>query len=69
MPALPALGGVPALPVALPVTPALPAAPALPVNAKLPVLDSAAPAAQVPAMSGLDSTGFIAKLLGLVKRK
>ncbi|UOX87282.1 PE-PGRS family protein [Amycolatopsis sp. FBCC-B4732] len=86
VPALPALGGVPALPVALPVTPAtpalpvalpatpalptaLPAAPALPVNAKLPVLDSAAPAAQVPAMSGLDSTGFLAKLLGLVKRK
>ncbi|NBH06332.1 hypothetical protein GTY80_24190, partial [Amycolatopsis sp. SID8362] len=52
-----------------PATPALPAAPALPVNAKLPVLDSAAPAAQVPAMSGLDSTGFLAKLLGLVKRK
>lgn len=77
LPALPALGGgVPTLPVALPVTPALPAAPAalpaapaLPVNAKLPVLDSAAPAAQVPAMSGLDSTGFLAKLLGLVKRK
>ncbi|MFG1640523.1 beta strand repeat-containing protein [Amycolatopsis sp. NPDC049252] len=84
LPAVPALGGgVPTLPVALPVTPALPANPqlpaapttlpaapaALPVNAKLPVLDSAAPAAQVPAMSGLDSTGFLAKLLGLVKRK
>ncbi|MEU4248535.1 PE-PGRS family protein [Amycolatopsis sp. NPDC026612] len=58
----------PALPVALPTAaPALPtAAPALPVNAKLPVLDSTP---QVPAMSGLDSTGFLAKLLGLVKRK
>ncbi|WP_410637666.1 PE-PGRS family protein [Amycolatopsis sp. lyj-346] len=54
----------PALPVALPT--ALPAAPAVPVNAKLPVLDSTP---QVPAMSGLDSTGFLAKLMGLVKRK
>ncbi|WP_318305985.1 beta strand repeat-containing protein [Amycolatopsis solani] len=73
LPVTPALPATPALPVALPATPALPtalpAAPALPVNAKLPVLDSAAPAAQVPAMSGLDSTGFLAKLLGLVKRK
>ncbi|WP_244885496.1 beta strand repeat-containing protein [Amycolatopsis vancoresmycina] len=70
LPALPALGGV--LPTHtqradLPATPALPAVPAqLPVNAKLPVLDSTP---QVPAMSGLDSTGFLAKLLGLVKRK
>ncbi|WP_410608933.1 beta strand repeat-containing protein [Amycolatopsis sp. lyj-109] len=58
----------PALPVALPTTlpTALPAAPAVPVNAKLPVLDSTP---QVPAMSGLDSTGFLAKLMGLVKRK
>ncbi|WP_233225940.1 beta strand repeat-containing protein [Amycolatopsis sp. CA-126428] len=58
----------PALPVALPTAlpTALPAVPALPVNAKLPVLDSTP---QVPAMSGLDSTGFLAKLLGLVKRK
>ncbi|WP_328613212.1 PE-PGRS family protein [Amycolatopsis sp. NBC_00355] len=84
LPAVPALGGgVPTLPVALPVTPALPANPqlpaapttlpaapaALPVNAKLPVLDGAAPAAQVPAMSGLDSTSFLSKLLGFVKRK
>jgi len=65
--ALSALGG--ALPghtqrADLPV--ALPAAPAVPVNAKLPVLDSTP---QVPAMSGLDSTGFLAKLMGLVKRK
>ncbi|MEV7092880.1 PE-PGRS family protein [Amycolatopsis sp. NPDC051045] len=64
-----------ALPVALPALPAasaLPASPAvpaqLPVSAKLPVLDSV-PTSQVPAMSGLDSTGFLAKLLGLVKRK
>ncbi|WP_326956483.1 beta strand repeat-containing protein [Amycolatopsis sp. NBC_01286] len=84
LPAVPALGGgVPTLPVALPVTPALPANPqlpaapttlpaapaALPVNAKLPVLDGAAPAAQVPAMSGLDSTSLLSKLLGFVKRK
>ncbi|WP_254897064.1 PE-PGRS family protein [Amycolatopsis sp. Hca4] len=53
------------LPVAVPALPA--AAPtALPVNAKLPVLDSTP---QVPALSGLDSTGFLAKLMGLVKRK
>ncbi|GAB3139799.1 PE-PGRS family protein [Amycolatopsis sp. NPDC004378] len=70
LPVTPALPATPALPVALPATPALPAAPAsLPVHAKLPVLDGAAPTAQVPAMSGLDSTGFLAKLLGLVKRK
>jgi hypothetical protein len=81
-PALPALGSLPGhgtqradvpatgLPVALPTAmPAAPAAPELPVHAKLPVLDSVAPAAQVPAMSGLDSTGFLAKLLGLIKRK
>ncbi|MFB9684737.1 PE-PGRS family protein [Amycolatopsis plumensis] len=52
------------LPAALPT--ALPVAQAVPVNAKLPVLDSAP---QVPAMSGLDSTGFLAKLIGLIKRK
>ncbi|MGW4058971.1 PE-PGRS family protein [Amycolatopsis sp. NPDC004747] len=73
---LPAAGlpvALPALPSVLPgrteradVPVALPAAPAVPVNAKLPVLDSTP---QVPAMSGLDSTGFLAKLLGLVKRK
>jgi hypothetical protein len=63
-PALPANPQLPAAPTTLPAAPA-----ALPVNAKLPVLDGAAPAAQVPAMSGLDSTGFLAKLLGLVKRK
>ncbi|MET8847117.1 PE-PGRS family protein [Amycolatopsis sp. NPDC004625] len=67
LPALPALGNV--LPghterADLPAVPAVPAQ--LPVKAKLPVLDSAP---QVPAMSGLDSTGFLAKLLGLVKRK
>ncbi|MGV9359332.1 PE-PGRS family protein [Amycolatopsis sp. NPDC003731] len=58
----------PALPLEVPaVLPtALPVAPAVPVNAKLPVLDSTP---QVPAMSGLDSTGFLAKLMGLVKRK
>ncbi|WP_240521434.1 beta strand repeat-containing protein [Amycolatopsis vastitatis] len=75
VPALPALGGLPGhgteradLPTeVLPVIPAAPAIPAqLPVNAKLPVLDSTP---QVPAMSGLDSTGFLAKLLGLIKRK
>ncbi|WP_233223851.1 PE-PGRS family protein [Amycolatopsis sp. CA-128772] len=64
------------LPVALPATPALPATSALPVspavpaqlpvNANLPLLNGTP---QVPAMSGLDSTGFLAKLLGLVKRK
>ncbi|KDN17818.1 beta strand repeat-containing protein [Amycolatopsis rifamycinica] len=61
-----ALPAAPALPStsALPVTPAVPAE--LPVNAKLPLLDSAP---QVPAMSGLDSTGFLAKLIGLIKRK
>jgi hypothetical protein len=81
LPAVPALGSLPGhgtkradlptgLPVALPTTlPTAPAAPALPVKAKLPVLNSAAPATQVPAMSGLDSTGFLAKLLGLIKRK
>jgi len=59
---------VPALPVAAPTAlpTALPAAPAVPVNAKLPVVDSTP---QVPALSGLDSTGFLAKLMGLVKRK
>jgi hypothetical protein len=78
LPALPAASGVPALPVAAPTTlpstsalPATPAVPAsMPVHAKLPLVDSVtAPAAQVPALSGLDSTGFLAKLLGLIKRK
>ena len=71
LPQLPALGG---LPVALPATPVLPTSPeqattALPVHAKLPVLENAVPNAQVPALSGLDSTGFLAKLMNLVKRK
>ncbi|WP_410587499.1 beta strand repeat-containing protein [Amycolatopsis sp. lyj-23] len=38
----------------------------LPVNAKLPMLDGVP---QVPALSGLDSTSFIGKLVGLLKRK
>ncbi|WP_410562929.1 beta strand repeat-containing protein [Amycolatopsis sp. cmx-4-61] len=43
----------------------LPAA-GLPVNAKLPMLDGVP---QVPALSGLDSTSFLGKLVGLLKRK
>jgi hypothetical protein len=73
VPPAPALPGAPALPVALPATAVqpkvLPATPVLPVDAKLPVLTSVAPNAQIPALSGLDSTGFLAKLLGLLKRK
>ncbi|MDQ7810013.1 PE-PGRS family protein [Amycolatopsis sp. A133] len=68
VPALPTDSAVPTLP-ATSVLPASPADPSqLPVSAKLPVLNSV-PATQVPAMSGLDSTGFLAKLLGLIKRK